>query len=145
MTSLIVHHSVMAEMLPCTLSLSRYNPTFRQLDESNDSEGQDGDSDIDGDYLDPSKDSDYELISKLRHGLTKGHNFEEDEENYSELQELDYESGSNNKLIGVSIPLENTHQKKSPAGGNHNSIVTEKNPQSSRATSSTNVRKEQYR
>ena len=40
---------------------------------------------------------------------------------------------------------ENTYHKKSPAGGNSNSIVTEKNPQSSRATSSTNVRKEQYR
>ena len=96
MTSLIVHHSVMAEMLPCTLSLNRYNPTFKANDDSKDSDGNE-DSEDEGDYLDPSKDSDYELISKLRCGLMKNNTLNDDDNDYSELQNLEYESISNKK------------------------------------------------
>ena len=103
MTSLIVHHSVMSEMLPCTLSLSRYNPTFRANEESKESDGNE-DSEDEGDYLDPSKDSDYELISKLRCGLMNENNLDEDDDNYSELQNLEYESISNKKSLVKTIP-----------------------------------------
>ncbi|XP_026687622.1 src-like-adapter 2, partial [Diaphorina citri] len=34
LTSLITHHSVMPELLPCTLSLHRYNPNFEKSDSS---------------------------------------------------------------------------------------------------------------
>ena len=50
----------MPEMLPCPLSMSRYQN--KHLD--NNSYHQDA-----TDYLDPSNDSDYELISQLRHGI----------------------------------------------------------------------------
>jgi tensin len=67
-TSLLVHHSVMPEMLPCPLSLNRYNPTFRPTEDG------DGDDDLGGmgggDYLD--LDRDYEVIAQLRQGLLLG-------------------------------------------------------------------------
>ena len=63
-TSLLVHHSVMPEMLPCPLSLNRYNPTFRPTEDVEGDEGGGGDG---GDYLD--LDRDYEVISQLRRGL----------------------------------------------------------------------------
>ena len=85
-TSLLVHHSIMPEVLPVPLSLNRYNPTFRPAENSNgndkspdsdrirDENGDDTEhrkSDMDADYLDPDNDSvDYELISRLRQGLT---------------------------------------------------------------------------
>ena len=61
-TSLLVHHSVMPEMLPCPLSLNRYNPTFRPTEGEDEEVGGGG-----GDYLD--LDRDYEVISQLRRGL----------------------------------------------------------------------------
>eukprot|EP00095_Tigriopus_kingsejongensis_P002622 maker-scaffold290_size220039-snap-gene-0.5 protein:Tk02622 transcript:maker-scaffold290_size220039-snap-gene-0.5-mRNA-1 annotation:"PREDICTED: uncharacterized protein LOC100163483 isoform X1" len=61
-TSLLVHHSVMPEMLPCPLSLNRYNPTFRPGEDDSGASADQG-----GDYLDP--DRDYELIAQLREGL----------------------------------------------------------------------------
>ena len=140
MTSLIVHHSVMSEMLPCTLSLSRYNPTFRQLDESNNSDGNE-DSDIDGDYLDPSKDSDYELISKLRFGLMKGSNLGEEDDNYSELQDVDYESTSNSKSFAMTAPKKSATESTISSGNNNNSKDI---PNASRAISATNG-SQQYR
>ncbi len=59
----------MPEMLPCPLSLSRYNPTFRPAGT------EDGDDEDDGtepglgsgDYLDTERD--YEAIVQLRRGL----------------------------------------------------------------------------
>ena len=65
-TSLLVHHSVMPEMLPCPLSLNRYNPTFRPTEGEEGGEGDEGGS-SGGDYLD--LDRDYEVISQLRRGL----------------------------------------------------------------------------
>ena len=64
-TSLLVHHSVMPEMLPCPLSLNRYNPTFRPIDETKDEQ-----ENLGGDYLDPERD--YEVIAQLREGLLNG-------------------------------------------------------------------------
>ena len=54
----------MPEMLPCPLSLNRYNPTFKPTEEDakNGQGCQSG-----GDYLDP--DRDYEVIASLREGL----------------------------------------------------------------------------
>lgn len=46
LTSLITHHSVMPELLPCPLSLSRYNPTFVRTDSKRDF----ADIDLDPDY-----------------------------------------------------------------------------------------------
>lgn len=44
LTALITHHSVMPELLPCPLSLSRYNPTFTSEDQNrNDSNDDDPD------------------------------------------------------------------------------------------------------
>ncbi|KAK7085817.1 hypothetical protein SK128_025305, partial [Halocaridina rubra] len=44
LTALITHHSVMPELLPCPLSLSRYNPTFTSDDHNrNDSNDDDPD------------------------------------------------------------------------------------------------------
>lgn len=44
LTALITHHSVMPELLPCPLSLSRYNPTFTSDDQTrNDSNDDDPD------------------------------------------------------------------------------------------------------
>ena len=117
MTSLIVHHSVMAEMLPCTLSLSRYNATFRLNEEGNNSDGNDG-SDDDGDYLDPSKDSDYELISKLRYGMLNGRNVSEEEDNYSELEDLGHNENTNNKSLGLSLKNKFGSHNKTSLGSN---------------------------
>ena len=54
----------MPEMLPCPLSLNRYNPNFKPTeDDAKNGHGpQSG-----GDYLDP--DRDYEVIASLRKGL----------------------------------------------------------------------------
>ena len=130
----------MAEMLPCTLSLSRYNPTFRPSEESNNSDGNADSDDNDGDYLDPSKDSDYELISKLRFDLMKGNSPCMDEDNYSELQSLDYESTSNNKALGISIASQNATVSQISIG---NHINTKENT-SIRENSTTSGR-QQYR
>ncbi|XP_063911537.1 EGFR adapter protein-like isoform X1 [Zophobas morio] len=46
LTSLITHHSVMPELLPCPLSLSRYNPSFVKSDSKRDF----ADIDLDPDY-----------------------------------------------------------------------------------------------
>uniref|UniRef100_A0A146M7E3 SH2 domain-containing protein 5 n=1 Tax=Lygus hesperus TaxID=30085 RepID=A0A146M7E3_LYGHE len=46
LTALITHHSVMPELLPCPLSLSRYNPSFDKSDSSRDF----ADIDTDPDY-----------------------------------------------------------------------------------------------
>lgn len=46
LTSLITHHSVMPELLPCPLSLSRYNPSFAKSDSRRDF----ADIDLDPDY-----------------------------------------------------------------------------------------------
>ncbi|CAH0553144.1 unnamed protein product [Brassicogethes aeneus] len=46
LTSLITHHSVMPELLPCPLSLSRYNPSFLKTDSKRDF----ADIDLDSDY-----------------------------------------------------------------------------------------------
>ncbi|KAK4287525.1 hypothetical protein Pmani_034834 [Petrolisthes manimaculis] len=44
LTALITHHSVMPELLPCPLSLSRYNPTFTSDDQTrNDTNDDDPD------------------------------------------------------------------------------------------------------
>lgn len=44
LTALITHHSVMPELLPCPLSLSRYNPTFPPKEQThNDSYDDDPD------------------------------------------------------------------------------------------------------
>lgn len=46
LTSLITHHSVMPELLPCPLSLSRYHPSFVKSDSRRDF----ADIDLDPDY-----------------------------------------------------------------------------------------------
>ena len=123
-------------MLPCTLSLNRYNPTFKAKDDCKDSDGNE-DSEDEGDYLDPSKDSDYELISKLRCGLMKNSSREDDDDNdYSELQNLEYESISNKKSQMKTI-LSNaaTHSSVSKHG-----INTLKDNVSSRANTTTTGR-----
>ena len=65
-TSLLVHHSVMPEMLPCPLLLNRYNnPAFNDT-----SDEPLGDlNDEDDNYLDPERD--YELIHSLRQCIMK--------------------------------------------------------------------------
>lgn len=45
LTALITHHSVMPELLPCPLSLSRYNPTYSQQDTRRDFADIDADPD----------------------------------------------------------------------------------------------------
>jgi hypothetical protein len=45
LTALITHHSVMPELLPCPLSLSRYNPSFVKADSSKDFADIDSDPD----------------------------------------------------------------------------------------------------
>ncbi|XP_070149971.1 tensin-1 isoform X2 [Polyergus mexicanus] len=45
LTALITHHSVMPELLPCPLSLSRYNPSFVKTDSSKDFADIDSDPD----------------------------------------------------------------------------------------------------
>jgi hypothetical protein len=45
LTALITHHSVMPELLPCPLSLSRYNPSFAKSDSSRDFADIDSDPD----------------------------------------------------------------------------------------------------
>ncbi|CAL1263565.1 unnamed protein product [Larinioides sclopetarius] len=52
LTALITHHSVMPELLPCPLSLSRYNPSFRKQDSE--------------DMVDMNEDPDYNLLSDFR-------------------------------------------------------------------------------
>ncbi|KAF8790309.1 SH2 domain-containing protein 5 [Argiope bruennichi] len=52
LTALITHHSVMPELLPCPLSLSRYNPSFRRQDSE--------------DMVDMNEDPDYNLLSDFR-------------------------------------------------------------------------------
>ena len=58
----------MPEMLPCPLSLNRYNPTFRPTEGEGDGGGHGGGGG--GDYLDLERD--YEVISQLRRGLMLG-------------------------------------------------------------------------
>ncbi|XP_050522710.1 EGFR adapter protein-like isoform X2 [Daktulosphaira vitifoliae] len=53
LTSLITHHSVMPELLPCPLSLSRYNPTFVK-------------SDSNQDFADIDDDPDYNTLADFR-------------------------------------------------------------------------------
>lgn len=87
-TSLLVHHSVMPEMLPCPLSLNRYNPAFRPTEdrESNDSDhADDCEGSEEDNYLDPEQD--YELISSLREGLMHN-NQEEQELHHTVLQDV---------------------------------------------------------
>ena len=65
-TSLLVHHSVMPEMLPCPLLLNRYNnPAFNDTT----SDEPLGELDEDDNYLDPERD--YELIHSLRQCIMK--------------------------------------------------------------------------
>ncbi|XP_011305068.1 tensin-1 isoform X2 [Fopius arisanus] len=45
LTALITHHSVMPELLPCPLSLSRYNPSFLKTDSTKDFADIDSDPD----------------------------------------------------------------------------------------------------
>ena len=85
-TSLLVHHSVMPEMLPCPLSLNLYNPTLRPAEEA----GANGDQDNPngsggGDYLDT--DQAYEIIAQLREGLLRSHeeSVDQDEEGIYQL------------------------------------------------------------
>ncbi|KAK6627982.1 hypothetical protein RUM44_010464 [Polyplax serrata] len=47
LTALITHHSVMPELLPCPLSLSRFNASFTQTDSSRDFADTDSDPDYD--------------------------------------------------------------------------------------------------
>ncbi|XP_039289031.1 tensin-2 isoform X3 [Nilaparvata lugens] len=53
LTALITHHSVMPELLPCPLSLSRYNPSFVK-------------SDSNKDFADIDSDPDYNTLSDFR-------------------------------------------------------------------------------
>ncbi|KAG8227898.1 hypothetical protein J437_LFUL008212 [Ladona fulva] len=53
LTSLIIHHSVMPELLPCPLSLSRYNPSFIN-------------SDSNRDFADIDSDPDYNTLADFR-------------------------------------------------------------------------------
>jgi len=70
-TSLLVHHSVMPEMLPCPLLLNRYNnPAFKINEDSDENSHQDEDNvEEDDNYLDPERD--YELINSLRQCIMK--------------------------------------------------------------------------
>ncbi|EEB19506.1 conserved hypothetical protein [Pediculus humanus corporis] len=47
LTALITHHSVMPELLPCPLSLSRFNASFTQTDSNRDFPDTDSDPDYD--------------------------------------------------------------------------------------------------
>ena len=62
----------MPEMLPCPLSLTARGSA--QADEIG------GSSAAQADYLDPSNESDYELISRLRQGLQNNHDEDDDED-----------------------------------------------------------------
>ncbi|CAN7987525.1 unnamed protein product [Ixodes pacificus] len=53
LTSLITHHSVMPELLPCPLSLSRYNSAFRRHGSAED-------------LVDIDDDPDYTLLADFR-------------------------------------------------------------------------------
>ncbi len=60
----------MPEMLPCPLSLNRYNPTFRPSEDDLNNGSKVGQNSVaggGGDYLDP--DADYQLIASLREEL----------------------------------------------------------------------------
>ncbi|GFY72834.1 tensin-4 [Trichonephila inaurata madagascariensis] len=52
LSALITHHSVMPELLPCTLSLNRYNPSFRKEDSE--------------DMVDMNEDPDYKRLSEFQ-------------------------------------------------------------------------------
>eukprot|EP00093_Oithona_nana_P005163 05163.XXX_263540_264974_1 [CDS] Oithona nana genome sequencing. len=63
LNSLLIHHSVMPEMLPCPLLMNRFNnPIYRNTEEDSGS-SQNGEDNEDN-YLDPERD--YELINNLR-------------------------------------------------------------------------------
>lgn len=53
LTALITHHSVMPELLPCTLSLNRYKPTYIKTDSSSD-------------FADINSDPDYNTLADFR-------------------------------------------------------------------------------
>ncbi|XP_015121362.1 tensin-1 isoform X2 [Diachasma alloeum] len=53
LTALITHHSVMPELLPCPLSLSRYNPSFLKTDSTKD-------------FADINSDPDYHTLADFR-------------------------------------------------------------------------------
>ncbi|KAG8201193.1 hypothetical protein JTE90_028847 [Oedothorax gibbosus] len=55
LTALITHHSVMPELLPCPLSLSRFNPSYKKHDSE--------------DMVDMNDDPDYDLLSDFRRML----------------------------------------------------------------------------
>ena len=59
----------MPEMLPCPLSLNRYNPTFRPAEEAANGDQDNPNGSGGGDYLDT--DQDYEIIAQLREGLLR--------------------------------------------------------------------------
>ena len=63
LNSLLIHHSVMPELLPCPLLMNRFNnPIYRNTEEDSGS-SQNGEDNEDN-YLDPERD--YELINNLR-------------------------------------------------------------------------------
>ena len=70
----------------------------------------------------------------------KENNLGEDDDNYSELQSLDYESNSNNKSLGIMISPKNAIQ--GSMSNSNNNIM--KDTASSRETSTTCGR-QQYR
>ena len=103
-----------------------------------DASDQNEDSDNDGDYLDPSKDSDYELISKLRHGLIEANSLSGDEANYSELENLDYESGINQEQRMTSLSLKTTSASQNTMPADNDKIGNNSVPHCQQST--TNVR-----
>ena len=88
LNSLLVHHSVMPEMLPCPLSLTRYNQSMRGLQSAKGNIGCSSAPDYEDalDYLDPSNESDYELISRLREGLGNGFSPAAEDEEFDTIQ-----------------------------------------------------------
>ena len=75
----------MPEMLPCPLSLTRYNQSMRGLQSANGcSSAPDYEDSLD--YLDPSNESDYELISRLREGLGNGFSPAAEDEEFDTIQ-----------------------------------------------------------
>jgi len=82
LSSLLIHHSVMPEMLPCPLALTRHQAqaVFSQSNSAGSKAGSNVGSTSENapdyedasDYLDPSNDADYQLISQLREGLGNG-------------------------------------------------------------------------
>jgi len=78
-TSLLIHHSVMPEMLPCPLLMNRYsNPAFKGSDDSEGGSIEDGEQDLEDDnYLDPERD--YDLINNLRRFIMTNNSSENQE------------------------------------------------------------------